>query len=278
MNDVRSPRTKNIASTSTTTALVNTSSPGKFIHKIQREEALILAQRAIEEQKHQRKENEVKNIKVRAYLLQSSSSESEDSDSNASTKPAGPLNTKKFHRRVMEELKGNFFRVELQFTHKKMAEQKLQRMEILNAEHCAWLMVLAKTRPEFDHNLFLRRYPEMISNIVEIREIVGFRLVEWDNSNPRDPVRIVKNQLATREKLQCQNFDDNDVQPNSNKASKHDTSEESLTGNADDNEVQPNSTDALKDATSEESPKGNGKRSIEDTFGNFCKKFKFWNS
>ena len=217
-------------------------------------------------------------MKARAYLLQPSSSESEDSDNNASSKPAGPLNTKKFHRRVMEELKRNFFRVELQFTHKKMAEQKLQRMEILDAEHCAWLMVLAKTRPEFDHNLFLRRYPEMISNMFEIREIVGFRLVEWDNSNPRDPVRIVKNQLANRKKLQCQNVDDNHVQPNSNKASKHDTSEESLTGNADYNEVQPNSTDASKDGTSEESPKSNGKRSSENTFGNFCKKFKFWKS
>ena len=85
-----------------------------------------------------------------------------------------------------------------------MAEQKLQRMEILDAEHCAWLMVLAKTRPEFDHNLFFRRYPEMISKIFEIREIVGFRLVEWENSNPRDPVRIMKNQLAKGEKLQCQ--------------------------------------------------------------------------
>ena len=101
-------------------------------------------------------------MKASAYLLQPSNSESEESDSNASAKPAGPLNTKKFHHRVMEELKRNFFRVELQLTHKKMVEQKLQRMEILDAEHCAWLMVLAKTRPEFDHNLFLRRYREMI--------------------------------------------------------------------------------------------------------------------
>ena len=117
-------------------------------------------------------------MKAHTYLLQPSSSESEVSDSNANTKPAGPLNTKKFHRGVMEELKGNSFRVELQFTHKKMAEQKLQRMEILDAEHCAWLMVLAQTRPEFDHSLFLRRYPEMISKIFEIREILGFRFVE----------------------------------------------------------------------------------------------------
>ena len=72
-------------------------------------------------------------------------------------------------------------------------------------------MVLAKTRPEFDHNLFLRRYPEKISSIFEIREIVGFRLVEWDNSDPRDPVRIVKNRFGNTEKLQCQNVDDNDV-------------------------------------------------------------------
>ena len=144
---------------------MNTSSPGKYIHRIQKEEALILAQRALEEQKGQRKKNEVKNMKARVYLLQPSSSESENNDSNANTKPVGPLYTKKFHRRVMEELKGSFFRVELQFTHKKIAEQKLQIMEILDAEHCAWLMVLAKTRPEFDHNLFLRRYPEMISKI-----------------------------------------------------------------------------------------------------------------
>ena len=95
----------------------------------------------------------------------------------------------------------------------------------------------------------------MISKIFEIREIVGFRLVEWDNSNPRDPVRIVKNQLVNREKLQCQKVDGNDVQSNSNKASKHDTSKESLTGNADNNEVQPNSTDDSKDGTSEESQK-----------------------
>ena len=211
MNDVRSLLTKNIASTSTTTASVNTSSPGKFINKIRREEALILAQKVIEEQERQRKENEVKKMKASAYLLQPLSSESEDSDSNASTKPAGPLSTKKFYRSAMEELKGNFFRLELQFTHKKLVEQKLQRMEILDAKHCAWIMVLAKTRPEFDHNLFLRRYPEMISKIFKIREIVRFRLVEWDNSNSRDPVRIVKNQLANREKLQCQNVDDNAV-------------------------------------------------------------------
>ena len=160
MNNVRSLQTKNIASTPTTTAVVNTSSPGKFIHKIQKEEALILAQRAIEEQENQKKENEVKIMEARAHLLQPSSRENEDSDSNASNKPAIPLNTEKLHRRVMEELKRNFFRVELQFTHKK----KLQRMKILDAEHCAWLMVLAKARPEFDHSLFLRRSRNDLKN------------------------------------------------------------------------------------------------------------------
>ena len=85
--------------------MANTNSPGKFIDKIKKEEALILAQRAIEEHERQRKENEVKNMEARGYLLQPSSSESEDSDSNASNKPAGPLNTERLHRRVMEELK-----------------------------------------------------------------------------------------------------------------------------------------------------------------------------
>ena len=60
MNNVISLRTKNIALTSTTTALVNTSSPGKFIHKIQREEALILAQRAIESRSAKERKTKLK--------------------------------------------------------------------------------------------------------------------------------------------------------------------------------------------------------------------------
>ena len=39
----------------------------------------------------------------------------------------------------------------------------------------------------------------MISKIFEIREIVGFRLIEWNNSPPMNPVRIAKNQLANGE-------------------------------------------------------------------------------
>ena len=47
-------------------------------------------------------------------------------------------------------------------------------MKILDAEHCAWLMVLAKTRPEFDHNLFLRGYPEMISKFSKSEKSLDF--------------------------------------------------------------------------------------------------------
>ena len=68
-------------------------------------------------------------MEAHAYLLQPSSSESEDSGSNPSNKRAGPLNTKKFHRRVMEQLKGNFFRVELQFTYNKFLSRSCRELK-----------------------------------------------------------------------------------------------------------------------------------------------------
>ena len=64
----------------------------------------------------------------------------------------------------------------------------------------------------------------------------------------------MKNQLANRKKLQCQNVNNSDVQPNTNKTPKHDTSEESITGNVDYNEVQSNSTDASKDGIHQKNP------------------------
>ena len=69
-----------------------------------------------------------------------------------------------------------------------IAEQNLKKMKHLDEEHCAWLLVLGKTQNYFQHKLFLYGFPDIIPKIYDIREIVGLRIVECDNKNPKDPV------------------------------------------------------------------------------------------
>ena len=71
-------------------------------------------------------------------------------------------------------------------------------MKRLDDEHCAWLLVLGKTHKDFQHKLFLYRFPEIIPKIYDIREIVGLRIVEWDNKNPKDPARQCQNEINNR--------------------------------------------------------------------------------
>ena len=112
--------------------------------------------------------------------------------------PPRGINSKKFHRKILEELKGNFYRPTLDHTHKLIAEQKLKTMKHLDEEHCPWLLVLGKTHKDFQHKFFLYRFPEIIPKIYDIREIVGLRMVEWDNKNPKDPVRQCQNEINNR--------------------------------------------------------------------------------
>ena len=84
-----------------------------------------------------------------------------------------------------------------------IAEQNLKTMKHLDEEHCAWLLVLGKTHKDFQHKLFLYRFPEIIPKIYDIREIVGLRIAEWDNKNPKDPVRQCQNEINKR----CDGFE-----------------------------------------------------------------------
>ena len=56
-------------------------------------------------------------------LLQNSSSDESDDGEMA---PRG-INSKKFHRKILKELKGNFYRPTLDHTHKMIAEQKFKK-------------------------------------------------------------------------------------------------------------------------------------------------------
>ena len=79
-----------------------------------------------------------------------------------------------------------------------IAEQNLKKMKHLDEEHCAWLLVLGKTQNYFQHKLFLYGFPDIIPKIYDIREIIGLRIVEWDNKNPQDPVRQCQNEINNR--------------------------------------------------------------------------------
>ena len=78
------------------------------------------------------------------------------------------------------------------------AEHKLKKMKHLDEKHCAWLLVIGKTHKYFQHKLFLYRFPEIVPKIYDIREIVGLRIVDWDNKNPKDPVRQCQNEINDR--------------------------------------------------------------------------------
>ena len=68
----------------------------------------------------------------------------------------------------------------------------------MDEEHCAWLLVLGKTHKDFPHKLFLYGFPDIIPKIYDITEIVGLRIVEWDNKNPKDTVRPCQNEINNR--------------------------------------------------------------------------------
>ena len=84
----------------------------------------------------------------------------ESSDQDDSSLEEDDPNTRKFHKRIYEELQGNFFRSNLQPTFLNTARQNLESKKPYNAENYGWLMVLGKTHPCFDYHKFFKTYPE----------------------------------------------------------------------------------------------------------------------
>ena len=74
-------------------------------------------------------------------------------------------NTSKFHKRIYEELQGNFFKPNLQPTFLNTARRNLESKILNNAENYGWLMVLGKTHPCFYYHKFFKTYPEAFRQI-----------------------------------------------------------------------------------------------------------------
>ena len=84
----------------------------------------------------------------------------ESSDQENSSFEEDDPNTSKFHKRIYEELKVNFYRLNLQPTFLNTARRDFESKKPYNAENYGWLMVLGKTHPCFDYHKFFKTYPE----------------------------------------------------------------------------------------------------------------------
>ena len=113
---------RNLRSTAVTSILAididkaSNESPLTLIHENHVAEAKLQHEKAKEWLKHE----ENKNAEAMRMLLQNSSSDESD---DGEMPPKG-INSKKFHWKILEELKGNFYRPTLDHTHKMIAEQK----------------------------------------------------------------------------------------------------------------------------------------------------------
>ena len=108
--------------------------------------------------------------KEKERLANLQNQESNDQE-NSSFEKDDP-NTSKFHKRICEELQGNFFRSNLQPTFLNTARLNLESKKPYNTENCGWLMVLGKTHPCFDYHKFFKTYPEAFKQIYRLRDFM----------------------------------------------------------------------------------------------------------
>ena len=124
---------------------------------------------------------------------------SDDVDPNAQT----------YQRRIYEELRGNFYRPNLNPTYLNTARHRLEKKKSFDAEDYGWLLVIGKEHPDFDMYQFFKRYPDAIRHVYGFRDLMKYRIVEWDTSKHFiDPVRRIEFKLNS-EKSNSSEIKDN---------------------------------------------------------------------
>ena len=104
------------------------------------------------------------------------------------------INSKRHHRQIKNLLKHNFYIPNLDSMHLVSNQRKIERgksVKVTDEEH-GWQLVLGKPLEAFDVYLVFQHYPETIGYILRIWELVQYRVVEWDASEPKDPVHKAK--------------------------------------------------------------------------------------
>ena len=133
----------------------------------------------------------------------------DDEDPNAQT----------YQRRICEELRGNFYLPNLKPSYLNTVRHQLEKRKNLDAEDYGWLLVIGKEHPDFDMYQFFKRYPDdirhfkrypdAIRHVCRLRNLMKYRIVEWDTSKHFiDPLRRIEFKLNS-EKSNSSEIKDN---------------------------------------------------------------------
>ena len=180
--NVEEVRNMSMAQELSTLEASNAEKPADFIH----EDFKSLADKVFEKKSLER---EIYLEKERVYREEQGNALEEESEDDEPV-----INSKRHHRQIKNLLKHNFYIRHLNSTHLVSNQRKIERgksVKITDEEH-GWRLVLGKPLEAFDVDLFFQHYPETTGYILRIRELVRYRVVEWDASEPKDPVHKAK--------------------------------------------------------------------------------------
>ena len=103
----------------------------------------------------------------------------------------------------------------------------MEKTKNFDAEDYGWLLVIGKENPDFDMYQFFKRYPAAIRHVYRLRDLMKYRIVEWDtNKNFIDPVRRIEFRLNS-EKSNSSEIKDNSSEKVENQLQEKELSEES---------------------------------------------------
>ena len=152
------------------------------------------AERIFHQKNAERQENQQKEIEMDIENMSG-----DDEDPNAQT----------YQRRIYEELRGNFYRPNLKPSYLNTARHQLEKRKNVDAEDYGWWLIIGKEHPDFDMCQFFERYPDAIRHVHRLRDLIKYRIVEWDTSKHFiDPVRRIEFKLNS-EKSNSSEIKDN---------------------------------------------------------------------
>ena len=103
----------------------------------------------------------------------------------------------------------------------------MEKKKNFDAEDYVWLLVIGKEHPDFDMYQFFKRYPDAIRHVYRHRDLMKYRIVEWDTSKTFiDPVRSIESKLNS-EKSNSSEIKDNSPEKVENQLQEKELSEES---------------------------------------------------
>ena len=163
------------------------------------------------------------------------------------------------------------------------ARHQLEKKKNFDAEDYGWLLVIGKEHPDFDMYQFFKRYPDAMRHVYRLRDLMKYRIVEWDTSKHFiDPVRRTEFKLNS-EKSNSSEIKDNSLEKVENRLQEKELmSEESESTVIHDMsnriKIQPlnpkDNSENKRPQTDQVDDREVGEGTGEGFFGRMCKKLK----